>query len=132
MTSTSTSTPIKYTQRSLREVVIAIAHLLDHFATDDHPGLQEPHNRDRIIPDTHVIVRGNLNNDENLVGFQLFVTNADNNDVMAVVFDMVAYERHGDTYLFNMLKKVGDTVREQHRPSDQRLRELSTQFMLKH
>lgn len=121
---------IEYTRASMKDVVQAVAHLLAHFSDKDHPGLREKQNIKRIIPQTGVIVRGRLRGLDNLVGFQLFPADSIENNVLALVFDMEAYEKHGDRYLFNMLKKVAELIREKSRPSDKRLQELSTQFML--
>jgi len=115
----------------MKEVVVAVAHLLAHFSDKSHPGLNEPQNRTRVVPGTGVIVHGRFNGREHMVGFQFFATHAEHNDTLAVAFDMTGYETYGDKYLFNMLKKVAQTLRETHRPSESRLRELSTQFMLK-
>lgn len=122
---------IEYTRESMKDVVLAVAHLLAHFSDKTHPGLREPQNVDRVVPQTGVIVRGRLRNLDNLVGFQLFPVDSIENNVMGLVFDMIAYEKYGDQYLFNMLRKVAQSIREVSRPSDKQLQELSTQYLLK-
>lgn len=128
---------VGYTPESVRNVVIAVAHLLNHFADPDHEGLREPHNVRRRVHGTSVLVHPRQGGLRNLVGFQLFVTDPDESIVhegrsntVGVVFSMEAYEKHGDKYLFNMLKAVTSNIREATRPSASRLEELSKQYLL--
>ena len=128
---------IEYTPESVKNTVVAVAHLLDHFATDKHPGLQEPHNQHRRVANSAVLVYPRAGGHRNLVGYQFFVRNPCESivnegvsSVVGVIFDMRIYERLGDKYLFNMLKKVQNSIREEQRPSDAKLKELSTQFLL--
>lgn len=126
-----------YTPESLREVVIAVAHLLDHYADQAHPGLQEPQNQRRRVNGTAVMVYPRAGGHVNRVGYQLFVANPQQNiikdgksNVVGIIFDMRAYEQIGDTYLFNMLSELANSIKKESRPSPERLKELSTQFLL--
>lgn len=132
-------TPVDYTPESVKELVISVGHMLDHFADKKHPGLKEPQNRRRVIHDTGVLVYPKAGGHKNLIGYQLFVTNpteeqsiGGRSSVVGVIFDLRAYEEIGDRYLFNMLKKLSESVRESHRPTDDRLRELSVRYALTH
>lgn len=131
------SDAVEYQPESVRNVVIAVAHLLDHFADKTHRGLKEPQNVSRKVHNTGVLVHPRAGGHKNLIGYQLFVTDPlqeiihnGHSSVVGVIFDMRVYEKIGDRYLFNMLKKVADSIRQESRPSDERLRELSTAFLL--
>jgi len=134
---TDTDPVVEYTVDSLKRVVIAVAHLLDHFADNTHPGLLEPQNVRQRVHGTSVLVYPKMAGHPNRVGFQLFVCNPlaeivhnERSSVVGVMFDMRAYEQMGDKYLFNMLSEVARQIRDESRPSEQRLKELSTQFLL--
>lgn len=128
---------VGYTPRSVRDVVIAVAHLLNHFADDKHEGLREAHNKRRIVANTGVLVYPRLGGRKNMVGYQLFVSDPiqqaahdGRTHTLGVIFELETYEQMGDRYLFNMIKKVAESIRAESRPSDDYLKQLSTQFML--
>lgn len=128
---------VDYNPSSVREVVIAVAHLLNHVADQSHPGLDEPGHAKRRMTNTAVLVYPRAGGHPNLVGFQLYVTNPTaeliqegKSSTAGVIFDLRAYEQMGDRYLFNMMESLTQHIRAEHRPSATRLKELSTQFML--
>ena len=128
---------VEYTHDSLKAVVIAVAHLLDHYADKDHPALSEPQNLRRRMANTSVLVYPKAGGHMNRVGYQLFVRNpvdelmrGGGSSTVGVIFDMRVYEQMGDKYLFNMLKKLTESIRASHRPSADELKALSTRFML--
>ena len=134
-TATATSNTVSYTRASMTEVVQAVAHTLAYFSDKDHPGLHEPQNLKREVPGTGVLVKPRVSGHENLVGFQFYFT--DNtvaghhvDKITAVVFDFEIYEKIGDRYIFNLLKKLSELVKTAKRPSDAQLKELSTRFVL--
>ncbi|MCK5923096.1 MAG: hypothetical protein KAG66_19305 [Methylococcales bacterium] len=126
--SKAAGTPItvSYTRESMRDVVQGVAHILGHFSDHEHPGLREPQNIDKVVPDTGVLVHPNVNGTETLVGFQFFLDGS----VAGVMFDFLAYEKYGEDYVFRMLKKLSEKIREINRPSEARLKQLNKRYLL--
>ena len=129
--------PVEYTADSLKRTVIAVAMLLNRFADDKHPAVNDPTIQRRRMANTAVFVQPRVNGHINRVGFQLFVNKPDHDggtiqksDMVSVVFDMRSYEKHKDLYLYNMLNEIAQKIRESHRPSREQLKVLSTRFML--
>ena len=126
----ATAKGVSYTRASMTEVVQAVAHTLAYFSDKDHPGLREPQNLKREVPGTGVLVKPRVSGHENLVGFQFYFKATDADKITAVVFDFEIYEKIGDRYIFNLLKKLSELVKTAKRPSDAQLKELSTRFVL--
>ena len=126
----SKPTTISYTRASMTEVVQAVAHTLAYFADKEHQGLREPQNLKREVPQTGVLVKPRVSGQENLVGFQFYFKANDADKITGVVFDFEVYEKIGDRYIFNLLKKLSELIKTAQRPSDAQLKELSTRFVL--
>ena len=125
---------IKYTRQSVRNVVLGISHILSRFSDKRHQGLREPGNEKKIVPETGVMAIPRVDGRDNLIGFQFFMSEQygethTTNNIVGIVFDLEIYERIGEAYVVNMLRKLSESIRESSRPSDKRLLELSRAYL---
>lgn len=135
-TADTTDNAVQYTPESRKAVVIAVANMLNTYADPKHPGLQEPQNRGRRMANTAVLVYPRQGGNINRVGFQFFTTNQTPVDggplshMMGVSFDLEAFEKDTDHYLFNMLQALEQRLRLGQRPDPAHLRRLAREYLL--